>query len=316
MSKRPAEEDSELSAWALLTLDEESQAQVQRLFQLLDADKSGTLSQADFADRPQHWAAVCSALTVEPGTATLSLAGFIAGMKRLALRQPCAPIKLPPGRTQSAPSHEAVMAGLHGSLNASLQNACKELYTFCTAPAAAADANAQMPGLPPHFDLGRIIGQGAFGTVRRVTDRASGCAYALKLVAKGGETTLEEVQEELGILRAVGRHPHLVGLHDAFESAVSRLHPPPAVGRSKRCLSARRQTRARGASCSSWPRAVSCSSGSASAAPTRSRTRHASCGRWAAPTTRGLYRPTDLPTCRPAGGCGAGARARAEHRAP
>ena len=80
MSKRPVEEDSELSAWALLTLDEESQAQVQRLFQLLDADKSGTLSQADFADRPQHWAAVCSALTVEPGTATLSLAGFIAGI--------------------------------------------------------------------------------------------------------------------------------------------------------------------------------------------------------------------------------------------
>ena len=238
MSKRPAEEDSELSAWALLTLDEESQAQVQRLFQLLDADKSGTLTQADFADRPQHWAAVCSALTVEPGTATLSLAGFIAGMKRLALRQPCAPIKLPPGRTQSAPSHEAVMAGLHGSLNASLQNACKELYTFCTAPAAAADANAQMPGLPPHFDLGRIIGQGAFGTVRRVTDRASGCAYALKLVAKGGETTLEEVQEELGILRAVGRHPHLVGLHDAFESAVSRLEPPLAAA-ARRCATPR-----------------------------------------------------------------------------
>ena len=68
------------------------------------------------------------------------------------------------------------------------------------------------------FGVGRVLGTGAFSTVRLVTHRASGRTYALKLVDKQ-KSSASSIAREVGLMRRGGAHVHLVSLFDHFELA-------------------------------------------------------------------------------------------------
>ena len=68
------------------------------------------------------------------------------------------------------------------------------------------------------FGVGRVLGTGAFSTVRLVTHRASGRTYALKLVDKK-KSNASSIAREVGLMRRGGAHVHLVSLFDHFELA-------------------------------------------------------------------------------------------------
>ena len=65
------------------------------------------------------------------------------------------------------------------------------------------------------YELGELLGEGAFATVHRAKCVASGIRYAIKLIDKDG-TDLAEAKRELDILECVGMHKHIVGLFDSF----------------------------------------------------------------------------------------------------
>ena len=226
-------EAEDLSIWFAVRLDEDVQAQLQELFKLLDVDGSGSLNQADYTHYPQQWEAVCRALAFDSSGdlrgVSLTFHDFVRGMKQLALQRAC-PIERPSG---AAPTYQVVLKGLADSLNDALKETCRELYEACPKPAGPASpwapgpprsggrmrkrASIVIPGLPPQFELGELMGEGAFGSVRRLTDTTDGNSYALKLVRKGGETGLKEIEEEAQILKTVGRHEHLIGLVAFFQ---------------------------------------------------------------------------------------------------
>ncbi len=66
------------------------------------------------------------------------------------------------------------------------------------------------------YKLGDKLGQGAFAVVRLATSKLTGEKFALKLVDKKF-TKPAAMEQELSVLRAVGRHRHLVGLVEDFE---------------------------------------------------------------------------------------------------
>lgn len=68
------------------------------------------------------------------------------------------------------------------------------------------------------FGVGRVLGTGAFSTVRLGTHRASGRTYALKLVDKQ-KSNAKSIAHEVGLMRRGGSHAHLVSLFDHFELA-------------------------------------------------------------------------------------------------
>ena len=68
------------------------------------------------------------------------------------------------------------------------------------------------------FGVGRVLGAGAFSTVRLGTHRASGRTYALKLVDKQ-KSNAKSIAHEVGLMRRGGAHAHLVSLFDHFELA-------------------------------------------------------------------------------------------------
>ena len=65
------------------------------------------------------------------------------------------------------------------------------------------------------YELGELLGEGAFATVHRAKCVASCVTYALKLIDKDG-TNLAEARRERNILERVGLHKHIVGLFDSF----------------------------------------------------------------------------------------------------
>ena len=91
-------ESEDLSIWFAVKLDDDVQAQLQKLFAHLDVDHSGTLNQADYASHPQHWEAVCRALAFDKSgdlsAVSLTFHDFVKGMKQLALSTAC-PIERP-----------------------------------------------------------------------------------------------------------------------------------------------------------------------------------------------------------------------------
>ena len=66
------------------------------------------------------------------------------------------------------------------------------------------------------YELGELLGEGAFATVHRAKLVESGDAYAIKLIDKDG-TDLEQAKRERDILDRIGLHKHIVGLFDCFE---------------------------------------------------------------------------------------------------
>ena len=66
------------------------------------------------------------------------------------------------------------------------------------------------------YELGELLGEGAFATVHRAKCVASGVAYAIKLIDKDG-TDLDEAKRERDVLDRIGLHKHIVGLFDCFD---------------------------------------------------------------------------------------------------
>ena len=74
------------------------------------------------------------------------------------------------------------------------------------------------------YSIGRVIGSGAFSTVRLVTDRETGSTWACKILhlpacghrPERGESTLSEVINEIQVMKAIGRHPSFIYLREHF----------------------------------------------------------------------------------------------------
>ena len=66
------------------------------------------------------------------------------------------------------------------------------------------------------YDIGRILGEGAFAIVRQATHRGTGQPAALKFVQKALSTT-QEVLNELSILMTIGLHRNVACAMDTFE---------------------------------------------------------------------------------------------------
>ncbi|KAG8720166.1 hypothetical protein FRC08_001056 [Ceratobasidium sp. 394] len=85
-------------------------------------------------------------------------------------------------------------------------------------PPAAPEVNG---GVLDRYDLGPILGEGAFGTVHRALDRVTGEWYACKVVSKSrfaqNPRKLEIVRREVAVLRGLD-HPHICKLVDHFEN--------------------------------------------------------------------------------------------------
>lgn len=63
------------------------------------------------------------------------------------------------------------------------------------------------------FELGKVLGKGAFGTVRLATNRATGEKLACKSIAKSKLVCREDVmdvQREVAIMNHVAGHPNVV----------------------------------------------------------------------------------------------------------
>mmetsp|Transcript_40427 Transcript_40427/g.114482 ORF Transcript_40427/g.114482 Transcript_40427/m.114482 type:complete len:354 (-) Transcript_40427:235-1296(-) len=74
------------------------------------------------------------------------------------------------------------------------------------------------------YQIGRVIGSGAFSTVRLAVERETGKEWACKILhlaphggsPERGESTLQEVINEIQVMKAIGRHPSFVYLKDHF----------------------------------------------------------------------------------------------------
>lgn len=63
------------------------------------------------------------------------------------------------------------------------------------------------------FELGKVLGKGAFGTVRAATSRLNGEKLACKSIAKAKLVCREDVQDvqrEVAIMNHVAGHPNVV----------------------------------------------------------------------------------------------------------
>eukprot|EP00584_Thalassiosira_punctigera_P000727 CAMPEP_0172532210 /NCGR_PEP_ID=MMETSP1067-20121228/5345_1 /TAXON_ID=265564 ORGANISM="Thalassiosira punctigera, Strain Tpunct2005C2" /NCGR_SAMPLE_ID=MMETSP1067 /ASSEMBLY_ACC=CAM_ASM_000444 /LENGTH=338 /DNA_ID=CAMNT_0013316695 /DNA_START=191 /DNA_END=1207 /DNA_ORIENTATION=- len=64
-----------------------------------------------------------------------------------------------------------------------------------------------------------VIGEGAFGVVRKVQDKRTNDYYACKTITKNSSQYPSHLlQREVSSLRQVQPHPHLIGLHEVYES--------------------------------------------------------------------------------------------------
>jgi tetratricopeptide (TPR) repeat protein len=84
-----------------------------------------------------------------------------------------------------------------------------------TEPRRADDAKA--PGAVAHYRILRELGRGGMGVVYRALDTQLGREIALKVMRAGAEATETDVarfRREAAVLAKIGRHPHLVQVHD------------------------------------------------------------------------------------------------------
>jgi serine/threonine protein kinase len=66
-----------------------------------------------------------------------------------------------------------------------------------------------------NYELGEVLGEGAFAIVHRAMCLENSTEYAVKLIDKDG-TDLAEAKRERSILERVGMHKHVAGLFDSF----------------------------------------------------------------------------------------------------
>ena len=86
-----------------------------------------------------------------------------------------------------------------------------------TTPPTMADSSKRQRVDPiDRYDIGELLGEGAFATVRRATRKSDGTAFAIKLIEKES-TSADDAEHERKILSALGLHRHIVSLVDSFD---------------------------------------------------------------------------------------------------
>jgi len=78
----------------------------------------------------------------------------------------------------------------------------------------------QTEDITDHYALGKVLGQGQFGTTRICTEHATGKVYACKSISKRKlirKTDKEDVQREVQILHHLGGHANITQLKGAYE---------------------------------------------------------------------------------------------------
>eukprot|EP01024_Parvocaulis_polyphysoides_P028208 TRINITY_DN25509_c1_g2_i2.p1 TRINITY_DN25509_c1_g2~~TRINITY_DN25509_c1_g2_i2.p1 ORF type:complete len:481 (+),score=100.05 TRINITY_DN25509_c1_g2_i2:147-1589(+) len=76
------------------------------------------------------------------------------------------------------------------------------------------------PSLEDKYDLGKVLGKGAFGVVRVAVDKSSGERHACKTISKAKLVVKEDVDDvarEVAIMNHVAGMANIVRLHDTFE---------------------------------------------------------------------------------------------------
>lgn len=68
------------------------------------------------------------------------------------------------------------------------------------------------------YELGRVLGEGAFAVVKLATRRDTGDAYACKLVSKV-QTDTSGLEHEVKVLKSIGLHKHICSLIDNFDAS-------------------------------------------------------------------------------------------------
>lgn len=72
-------------------------------------------------------------------------------------------------------------------------------------------------GANARYEIGRVLGEGAFAVVRQATDRKTGETVAIKQISHE-RSRQALVDKEVSLLKAAGRHANIVGLIDAFDT--------------------------------------------------------------------------------------------------
>ncbi|KAJ3217855.1 calcium calmodulin-dependent protein kinase type 1G [Dinochytrium kinnereticum] len=68
------------------------------------------------------------------------------------------------------------------------------------------------------FQVGEVLGQGSFATVKRVIRRADGCVFAARILGKHDtKGTERDIRSEITILKRI-QHPGIIGLVGLYES--------------------------------------------------------------------------------------------------
>lgn len=75
-------------------------------------------------------------------------------------------------------------------------------------------------GIHAIYDIGAVVGQGAFAVVRKAIERVSGKNYAIKIIRKNKISNNVAVQREIEILKQLD-HAYVVGLKDFYEDSTS-----------------------------------------------------------------------------------------------
>lgn len=65
------------------------------------------------------------------------------------------------------------------------------------------------------FERSGILGDGSFSICRRCIERATGKAYAVKIISRKVDST-----REINLLRACQGHPNIVNLHQVYHDEV------------------------------------------------------------------------------------------------
>lgn len=81
----------------------------------------------------------------------------------------------------------------------------------------------QTPRLRDHYNLGKKLGQGQFGTTYLSTDKATGAQYACKSIPKRKllcREDYDDVWREIQIMHHLSEHPHVVRIKGTYEDNV------------------------------------------------------------------------------------------------
>ena len=118
------------------------------------------------------------------------------------------------------PRRGAPRAGLLGALRSALGGSSKGGGSKAVAGGAGRGPLGFRVDLEGHFELGEEMGRGAFGTVYRGKERATGKEFAVKeVVVPSEEYLVEELKREVSVMKAMGQSLNAVYLHEAYEDA-------------------------------------------------------------------------------------------------